>query len=39
MINRCVKCGDICPDFSELCDCCAYIVEEELLEEENEDER
>lgn len=33
MINRCVECGGICPDFSELCDCCAFIEEEDKLEE------
>lgn len=25
MINRCKYCNDICPDFSEICDTCAYI--------------
>ena len=38
MINRCVECGSICPDFSDLCDCCAFIDEEDKLEEEDEDE-
>jgi len=42
MINRCKECGDICPDFSELCDCCAFIKEEdykfiELVQKEIED--
>lgn len=38
MINRCVECGAICSDFSELCDCCRFIEEEERLGG-NEDER
>lgn len=25
MINRCKYCGDIAPDFSDMCDTCAYI--------------
>ena len=28
MINRCKNCGDICPDFAELCDTC-YLLEVE----------
>lgn len=35
MINRCVECGVVCPDFSELCDCCAFIEEEDKLEVED----
>lgn len=38
MINRCKECGAICPDFSEVCDCCWYIEEEEYndgVEDEN----
>jgi hypothetical protein len=27
MISRCRYCNEICPDFSEECDCCAYIEE------------
>lgn len=38
MFNRCVACGAPCPDFSDLCDCCAFIEEEDKLEEDNEDE-
>ena len=38
MINRCIKCGGICPDFSDLCDCCAYIEYEEKLELESNNE-
>lgn len=36
MISRCKYCGDICPDFSEICDTCAYIEE---TCKENKDER
>lgn len=38
MINRCVECGDIAPDFAELCKTCAYIEEQDKLEMENEDD-
>ncbi len=38
MFNRCVDCGAPCPDFSDLCDCCACI-EEESKSEDVEDER
>ena len=24
-MNRCKYCGDVCPDFSDLCDCCYFI--------------
>ena len=34
MINRCKECGNICPDFSEVCDCCKFIEEEEYTDEE-----
>ena len=27
MFNRCIHCGDKCPDFSDVCDSCAYIDE------------
>ena len=37
MINRCKECNDICPDFSELCDTCAYIEEQDKAEVRNED--
>jgi len=40
-MNRCKECGCICPDFSDVCDCCAFIEEEERLyneESEIEDE-
>jgi hypothetical protein len=34
-ISRCRECGCICPDCSDVCDCCNYIeniVFEELME-------
>ena len=44
-MNRCKYCEDICPDFSDVCDTCAYIEYEtnnsgELLEglEDEEDD-
>jgi len=46
-MNRCKQCGAVCPDFSELCDTCAFIQEEDgeylwdeddLDDEELEDE-
>jgi hypothetical protein len=42
MFNRCKICNEKCPDFSDLCDTCAYIecsIEQDLEDyEENEDE-
>ncbi|MFW9875962.1 MAG: hypothetical protein ACFFG0_22910 [Candidatus Thorarchaeota archaeon] len=32
MINRCIYCGDIAPDFSDMCDTCAKL-ESELQDE------
>jgi hypothetical protein len=29
MINRCRYCGDICPDFSTVCDSCCFIESED----------
>lgn len=37
-MNRCRECNAICPDFSELCDCCAFIEEEERLDEIEDEE-
>lgn len=42
-MNRCRECGCICPDFSDVCDCCAFIEEEmreddELRVEDEENE-
>lgn len=44
MINRCEECGEICPDFSNLCDACCDIACQEIpidyidfLEIENEE--
>lgn len=33
-MNRCKYCDSICPDFSDVCDTCAYIEEEDILEAE-----
>lgn len=37
-MNRCKECGAICPDFSELCDCCAFIEEEDKIQAELDEE-
>lgn len=38
-MKRCRECGCICPDFSDVCDTCAFIEEEDrLYNEELEDE-
>jgi len=33
-MNRCKYCNSICPDFSDVCDTCCYIEEEDRLEAE-----
>jgi len=37
-MNRCKYCNAICPDFSDICDCCAFIEEEQRLEDELEED-
>lgn len=37
-MNRCKECGCICPDFSDVCDCCAFIEEEERIQAELDEE-
>jgi hypothetical protein len=38
-MNRCKYCESICPDFSDVCDTCAFIEEQDRLEaEELEDD-
>lgn len=32
MINRCIYCGEICPDFSDMCDTCAELEAELQVE-------
>lgn len=30
VINRCSMCGDICPDFSEYCDSCNMMLDNDM---------
>jgi len=38
MINRCEVCDSPCPHYANLCKTCAYIEEEDRLEEELEED-
>lgn len=42
MFNRCKICNEKCPDYSDLCNTCAFIecsiAQDELLEDDEEDE-
>jgi len=35
MINRCIYCEDICPDFSDVCDVCSELEAELQFEIDN----
>ena len=35
MINRCKYCGSICPDYTDVCDACNFIEQQEIVIEEN----